>query len=71
MRCPILAPTNAPITDKTIHAISKIKSVKSGLEDATPMSENIMNALQIKGVYQILLGCVLQIIKQAAGRNII
>jgi hypothetical protein len=70
LRRPILAPTNAPITDKMIQALRKIKNVNSGLEYDTLISENITNALQIRGVYQILFGCVLQIIKQAAGRNI-
>jgi len=69
-RRPILAPTIAPITDKTIQALRKINNVKSGLEYDTLINENIINALQMNGEYQILFGCVLQIIKQAAGRNI-
>ena len=67
----ILAPTIAPITDKTMQPLSKITNIKFGwLENDTLISKNIINALQIMGVYQILFGCVLQIIKQAAVTNI-
>lgn len=71
LRRPILAPAKAAITDKTIQALSKIKNVISALENEILKSEKRTNALQMRGVYQILFGCVLQIIKQAAGRKII
>jgi hypothetical protein len=41
------------------------------LENDTVTIEKRTNTLQIRGVYQILFGWVLQIIKQAAGRKMI
>jgi hypothetical protein len=46
-------------------------SVKSIPVDNPTTRAKIRKALQIKGVYQTLFGCILQIIKQAAESNIV